>query len=935
MSMWKRAIALGMTMGMLISSMPVSAYADEMIVEDDFYVVAEDDTEAMIEPENDEVDEAAFDDSLIGEEDELEIVDTFASGIDSDETEKEEILQASDATSGTCGQYLTWTLDSSGTLRISGTGDMYDYDEDNENPFVDLDEELNSVIIENGVTSIGDNAFSDCYLTNITIPNSVTSIGRYAFFECEDLNDITIPNSVTSIGDGAFFFCGSLTNITLPNSITQISDSMFSCSGLTSITIPNSVISIGDNAFRTCQDLTTISIPDKVTRIGESAFMYCNGLQSVTIPNSVTSMGDYAFASCNNLQNVFFDGTEAQWNSINFGTDVFIYCTNAAFHFNSSGGGVQNDEERTISLGSYSALFGPCELTINTTQGVTNTNMAVLCAMLSEAAYSDNGSMLLNLYNQMGANGKGEVYNYDVGGFCYGFGYIPMRINGLDYNVIAVTVRGTNGNIEEFAADFSSEASKNSWGYASYNAVYNFEDTIIKKLNSYCDLHNLREKPIKLIVTGHSIGGAAANLLAARFTRFANSGAWWSSLLSKNDIYAYTFGAIDALKVSKPIDSGYENIHNVYNILDTYGPNGNRLITAAGNSVNGKFGHMDLFKRDHRGLFERITSFLPSLIHDGIALSNSAGINHSMSSYLDSVDKYYATETKNYYTRARIKCPVDVDIFENEKQVGKIRNNTVIDGNTSINMEVVDTAKYIVFPAEKSYIIRITATDEGQMDYSVTTLNGVTSTEKTFSAVQLAKDKKMISKVDGSGSAEGVKLFIVDSNNHTIADIHEDGSESKHTHTWDSGKVTKAATTTAAGIKTFTCTDCGETKTEDIAMLTAAPVSVALTELITISKKPTIKKPTASKGKITVNWKHFKNKTKKGKKIWKKIKKVQIQCSTDKNFQNIVKDVKIGKSKTKYAIKGLKKKTTYYVRVRYYDGTGYSKWSKVKKVKTK
>ena len=91
----------------------------------------------------------------------------------------------------------------------------------------------------------------------------------------------------------------------------------------------------------------------------------------------------------------------------------------------------------------------------------------------------------------------------------------------------------------------------------------------------------------------------------------------------------------------------------------------------------------------------------------------------------------------------------------------------------------------------------------------------------------------------------------------------------------------------------------------------------------------------SGKGKITVKWKHFKHTSKKTKKIWKKIKKVQVQCATDKTFKNIVKDVKIGRGKTKYAIKGLNKKTTYYVRVRYYDGTGYSAWSKVKKVKTK
>ena len=160
---------------------------------------------------------------------------------------------------------------------------------------------------------------------------------------------------------------------------------------------------------------------------------------------------------------------------------------------------------------------------------------------------------------------------------------------------------------------------------------------------------------------------------------------------------------------------------------------------------------------------------------------------------------------------------------------------------------------------------------------------------------------------------------------------------STHTHSWNTGKVTKPATTTAAGIRTYTCTVCGETKTESIPRLKTKPVVTkpVETEKITITKKPSIKKPTAAKNKITVNWKHFKHTSKKTKPIWNKIKKVQVQCAADSGFKNNVKTDLVGKKKTKATIKGLARKTTYYVRVRYYDGTGYSAWSKVKKVKTK
>ena len=143
---------------------------------------------------------------------------------------------------------------------------------------------------------------------------------------------------------------------------------------------------------------------------------------------------------------------------------------------------------------------------------------------------------------------------------------------------------------------------------------------------------------------------------------------------------------------------------------------------------------------------------------------------------------------------------------------------------------------------------------------------------------------------------------------------------------------TVKATTTAEGRVYHVCKNCGTEVTIKVLpkLKPAAPA-----EKITVSKKPSIQKPAATKSKITVKWKHFKHTSKKTKKIWKKIKKVQVQCATDKTFKNIVKDVKIGRGKTKYAIKGLARKTTYYVRVRYYDGVGYSAWSKVKKAKTK
>ena len=165
---------------------------------------------------------------------------------------------------------------------------------------------LQSIIIPDSVTSIGDCAFNDCKsLQSIIIPDSVTSIGDFAFWLCTSLQSVTIPDSVTSIGDDAFHDCSSLQSVTIPDSVTSIGDSAFSgCKSLQSVTIPDSVTSIGRNVFEDCLSLQSITIPDSVTSIGVRAFRGCSSLQSVTIPDSVTSIGYHVFESCKSLHSI-------------------------------------------------------------------------------------------------------------------------------------------------------------------------------------------------------------------------------------------------------------------------------------------------------------------------------------------------------------------------------------------------------------------------------------------------------------------------------------------------------------------------------------------------------------------------------------------------------------------------------------------------------
>ncbi len=213
-------------------------------------------------------------------------------------------------TSGTCGDNLTWSFDeATGTLTISGTGDMtdYSYDSYSSAPWKSKWASIKTAKISEGVTSIGDHAFDGCKnLTSITIPDGVTSIGDSAFMDCYRITDITIPDSVTTIGDHAFQLCQSLTSITVPDSVTNIDDYAFiGCENLTSVTIGKGVTSIGRTAFYYCISLISITIPDSVTSIGDSAFQSCANLKNITIGNGVTSIGENTFNGCSNLKTVY------------------------------------------------------------------------------------------------------------------------------------------------------------------------------------------------------------------------------------------------------------------------------------------------------------------------------------------------------------------------------------------------------------------------------------------------------------------------------------------------------------------------------------------------------------------------------------------------------------------------------------------------------
>jgi hypothetical protein len=261
--------------------------------------------------------------------------------------------------SGSCGVGLTYTYkEASHTLTIKGNGEMDNYSQDRFNaPWGSYRHDILVIDIEDGVTSVGRNAFRDCYyMTTVHFPNTLTHIASQAFMGCCNLDSLIIPASVTSIDLGAFYRCIRISaisveagngvydsrnncnalietstntlnygckNTIIPDGIVTIGGAAFYGCELPSVDIPGSVTTIGDAAFQGCGYLSTVDIPYGVTTIGENAFKNCNGLLEVTTPSSVVSIGNSAFQGCTKLESAFIP------NSVStLGTSMFYECKN-------------------------------------------------------------------------------------------------------------------------------------------------------------------------------------------------------------------------------------------------------------------------------------------------------------------------------------------------------------------------------------------------------------------------------------------------------------------------------------------------------------------------------------------------------------------------------------------------------------------------------
>lgn len=360
--------------------------------------------------------------------------------------------------------------------------------------------------------------------------------------------------------------------------------------------------------------------------------------------------------------------------------------------------GCREDEEETGIPVSYAgATVDFKESLFEKSAYEYDNELATLGAMLS-CAVEKSEQDTVDLLQKIGVDGCG-LHNIEKNEmFAFAVAHKEMRLNGEDAVVLFVIARGTANPYEAFSDAMNIKDPF--FNYTAYDYAYRFylriNDGISEYIGKYPDL---LDKPLKVFVTGHSLGGAGANLVAANFTLYE----WWGNYLSNEDVFAYTYGAIDSIDVKTPVVDGYENIHNIYNFYDTFGPNGWPIFTASGNSGKGKFGHIDQFGHPY-------------------TTNPFSCDNHLIENYLSSIVEG-AISCKHPYFGSSVWCPVDVEVLKNGEVVGRITDNQVdeelLAANPEVALMVVEDSKHIaVFDSPEAYSLRITATDDGEMSVS-------------------------------------------------------------------------------------------------------------------------------------------------------------------------------------------------------------------------
>ena len=716
---------------------------------------------------------------------------------------------------------------------------------------------LENIIIPGNVTTIYDNAFSHCTgaekltvspgveyickeafekctgLSSVTIPGTVITIGDRAFRDCTGLASVEILNGVETIEPYAFVGCINITDMEFPHSITEIGAHAFDgCTGLESVVIPNSVKSLGDRAFTGCTNLKNISLSDSLTMIGAypfhntgfysdesnwdngvlyvgkyltetngnisndyevkpgtilispQSFANCTDLSTLILPKSVIYIGRGAFSDCKALTDVYYSGSVNDRDLITLESYLNEYLLDAVWHYAS------------LRSSDAAELWDPESFFTSSTYKY-NPELAYVCAVGCEQAETKN--KIEAHYKSLGfSEDEIETNHYGFNDYgCYGIAVKEYN----DFNLMMITVRGTK-TWREGLADYTTKADKEFYGYSAYGAVKEIHDFVIETVNAVISKHNFlisNGKMTKVLITGHSLGGATANLLGANFNNLArNYGGHNGLTFSVNDVYCYTFGAIDSIGnafynsdsmvLPLPVESGYRNIHNVYNFYDTFGPAwaGLSLENGIGTGIK-KFGVFHCFSDKRTGDRTDATD----LSNPTDAHNEPTYINAVYNLNVDEKGTDYICKGKGDkgYSIFKAQWPTNVFVMDNDSPVCLVKNNIstitvpgsftdvqvndcVVEFNNT-NIELVAAGENTVFvvPEEYDYyfVMRLNQIFKNKNDYTTSYWLIKSTSQDSGAASYLGVSNQMLGKTYQtdklSVDIKDFKIYQIDPNN--------------------------------------------------------------------------------------------------------------------------------------------------------------------------
>ena len=214
-------------------------------------------------------------------------------------------------TGGTCGPNLTWSY-ADGRLTITGSGDMTDYSQYNMAPWFSFRDQITTLSLPEGMTSVGELAFYDCTnLLAVSIPSTVTDIGQLAFCQCTSVNILSLNEGLRTIGRSAFELCQGLQDLRIPNTVTTLGGNAFyRCESLRYVTVPASVTSMGSGVFAYCEDLICAEILAPLDALPTWTFYGCINLSSISLDAQTKRAEKFAVYGCENLNTVYYGGSE-------------------------------------------------------------------------------------------------------------------------------------------------------------------------------------------------------------------------------------------------------------------------------------------------------------------------------------------------------------------------------------------------------------------------------------------------------------------------------------------------------------------------------------------------------------------------------------------------------------------------------------------------